>query len=388
MILSALEKTTVLDCSVLLPGPYCTMMLAELGANVLKIERPGLGDGLRRLFPGYFSYLNGNKRLITLDFKKREGHDLFLNLARESDVVVEAFRPGVAAQLGIDFDSVKEANPCIIYCSISGYGQTGPYANLPGHDINYQGLTGLFGISGDPESGPEFPYGFPVADLSGAMFALVSILAALLRPKDSSSAIYLDVSMTESLAMWMMPQFLEYVRKNRPSKKEFMGRAAYGIFETRDGKHLSLGAFEDHFWINLCNALGFDDLASDETLNNWHSRNSNRDRIVPRLKAAIKMNDLDFWVDKLSKADVPVAPVTDFDNWMDNPQLRHRDFFPRTKQGTVDLGNLRRFPVTALVEKNEEGAEETALGRDTWDVLRELGMESDKIGALKEAGII
>ena len=388
MISSPLKNINVLDCSTLLPGPYCTMMLAELGATVVKVERVPSGDPMREVIPGCYKYLNGNKKLIGLDLKKSKGHELFLEFARRADVVVEGFRPGAVKRLGIDFDAVKEVNSSIIYCSISGYGQTGPYACLPGHDINYQGLTGLFSISGDPESGPEFPYGFQVADISGAMFALTSILAALLRPRDPASAIYLDVSLSESLTMWMIPRFLEYLDQNCPPKAKFMGRGPYGVFQTRDEQYLTLGIVEDHFWENLCNALGFEDLAADESFSGWVSRNRQKDMIVPRLKDAIKENDLDFWLKKLTKADVPVAPVKDFNNWLDDPQLKHRNFIPTNNDGTVDRNNITRYPTSSLVKERNKDTEEALLGRDTSSILQELGLTGENIRLLREEKVI
>ena len=388
MARTPLEKVTVLDCSTLLPGPYCTMMLGELGARVLKVERVGSGDPMRTVLPGCFDYLNGNKRLLTLDLKHKEGQDLFLRLAEKADVVVEGFRPCVAARLGIDFDKVKRVNNSIIYCSISGYGQTGPYAHLPGHDINYQGLTGLFSISGDPKSGPEFPYGFQVADLSGSMFALTSILGALIGRSDPPSPIFLDVSCTESLAMWMMPRFLEYVAQGRPPKAEFMGRAAYGIFQTRDGKYLTLGVVEDHFWKNLCGVLGFDDLSADPSLLGWTSRNRQRRRILPRLNKAIKEKDLDFWLAEFAKANIPAAPVTNLDNWMDNPHLKFRGFVPEGKSDKEADNGLKRYPVEALIKKRKKIHDKPMLGRDTALILSELGLSSKELLKLKKGKVI
>lgn len=388
MKVSSLKDVTVLDCSTLLPGPYCTMMLAELGATVVKVERFPSGDPMREVMPGCFEYLNGNKKSIALDLKRKEGLELFLKLAVKARVVVEGFRPGVAKRLGIDFDAVKNVNPSIIYCSITGYGQTGPYADFPGHDINYQGLTGLFSISGDPESGPEFPYGFQVADISGAMFALTSIVAALSRPEDDGSATYLDVSLTESLAMWMIPRFLEYLDQKCPSKKQFMGRGPYGIFQTRDGRFLTLGVVEDHFWENLCKALDLGDLAGDDSLRGWVQRNRQRDKIVPRLRAAIEENDLACWLRKLAKADVPVAPVNDFDNWFKDAQMKERGFVPTNNDGSVIPENMPRYPVGALVRDQNEVRKKPTLGRDTNFVLNTIGLDSEKIGILRKKKVI
>ncbi|MDY7036704.1 MAG: CaiB/BaiF CoA-transferase family protein [Thermodesulfobacteriota bacterium] len=385
---SFLEEITVLDCSVFLPGPYCTMMLAELGANVIKVERVSSGDPVRAGTPAFFRYLNGNKKLVTLDLKKKRGVEIFLELAKRSDVVVEGFRPGVVKRLGIDFETVKEVNPSIIYCSISGYGQTGPYAHIPGHDINYLGPAGILGISGDPESGPDFSHGFQVADISGAMFALSSILAALLRSIESSPAVYLDVSMTESAAMWALPRFLEYMDRGKPSKAELMARGSYGVFETRDGQYLTLGVIEENFWASLCNILGFDDLARDTSLKGWIPRNLQRERIVPRLKKAIKEKDLDYWLEKFLEADIPASPVKDFNNWMHDPQLKYRRFLTVDDHGEVDLNRMKRFPVNSLTRPDCTTEEEPSLGKDTSTVLQGIGLSQEDVHLLKEDKII
>ncbi|MBI4773212.1 MAG: CoA transferase [Deltaproteobacteria bacterium] len=383
----ALHGIQVLDCTNLLPGPYCTMILADLGAKVIKVERTPAGDPLRSILPLGFDYLNNHKKLITLDLKQPEGVDVFLRLSRHADVVVEGFRPGVASRLGIDFETVKKANPSVIYCSISGYGQTGPYALLPGHDINYQGVAGLLSISGDPEQGPQNPYGFQVADLSGAMYAATAILAALLRARHSPTPLYLDVSMTESLAMWMMPRFLEFLDRGRPCKEKFMGRGPYGVFETKDGQYLTLGVVEDHFWDNLCRALGLEDLASDASLRSWVARNENRSRIVSRIQAVIKRHDLEYWLAALSKADVPVAPVATFDTWMRDPQLSHRNLIPMDPGGRVVTRDLPRFPVALSAGSRTSAPGEPVLGRDTGPILTEAGFSPEEIRSLKQARI-
>jgi crotonobetainyl-CoA:carnitine CoA-transferase CaiB-like acyl-CoA transferase len=168
----------------------------------------------------------------------------------------------------------------------------------------------------------------------------------------------------------MIPGFLEFVGLGRPPKAEFRGRGPYGIFETRDKKYLTLGVVEDHFWFNLCRALGLNDLASDKGLNSWQSRNKNRGRIVPRLKDAFKEDDLESWIKKLREMNVPVAPVLDFNNWMEDPQFVHRGFIPKTEKGTVDLGKLRRFLITSLSRRQEDTEQPLTLGRDNGTVLQ------------------
>lgn len=379
-----LKDVYVLDCSTLLPGPYCTMMLAEMGAKVVKVERAGTGDTMREVIPGCFDYLNGNKKFITLNLKNKKGLDLFLKMAKKADVIVEGFRPGIAKRLGIDFDSVKKVNPSIIYCAISGHGQDGPYALSPGHDINYQGMSGLLSLSGDPDKGPEFPDGFQTADLSGSMFALVSILGALNGRSNSQEAVYLDISISESLAMLMMPRYFEYLGENSPHKSVFMGRGPYGVFETKDNKYITIGVVEEHFWINLCKVLGLDDLASDPTLKGWHTRNHERKRIVPKIKAAIKEKDAEYWLKTMTDADVPAAPVCDFEDWMDNPQFKARGFFPEDS----DDKKFRRFPVNNLLGNKISEAEESVPGMDNIEVIKELGLNENEIIELKNNGAI
>jgi crotonobetainyl-CoA:carnitine CoA-transferase CaiB-like acyl-CoA transferase len=387
MVSLPLEGIRVLDCSGLIPGPYCTMMLADLGAEVIKVERPGVGDFMRSMSPASYNYMNGNKKLITLDLKHKQGVDLLLKLAETCAIFVEGFRPGVVKRLGIDFDRMKAVNPSIIYCSISGYGQTGPDKDLPGHDINYQGRAALFSIAGNPDIDFEFPSGIQTADIAGSMFALASILAALVRPKDSSP-VYLDISMMESMAMWVMPRFMEYLDRNRPPKNLLMGRGPYGIFKTQDNKYLSLGIVEDRFWINLCNVLGFEDWASDESLRGWVVRNEQRNRIVPRLKTAIKEKNFDYWMHVFTQADIPVAPVNDFDDWTDDPQFLHKNFIPKNAAGEIDHNNLRRFPVNFLSGKPDRKEKEPVLGRDTEDMFHGIGLSSEEIRKLKDKKVI
>ena len=217
---------------------------------------------------------------------------------------------------------------------------------------------------------------------------MTSILGALIGRSDPPSPIFLDVSCTESLAMWMMPRFLEYVAQGRPPKAEFMGRAAYGIFQTRDGKYLTLGVVEDHFWKNLCGVLGFDDLSADPSLLGWTSRNRQRRRILPRLNKAIKEKDLDFWLAEFAKANIPAAPVTNLDNWMDNPHLKFRGFVPEGKSDKEADNGLKRYPVEALIKKRKKIHDKPMLGRDTALILSELGLSSKELLKLKKGKVI
>ena len=382
-----LKGVRVLDCSALIPGPYCTMILAELGADVIKVEKVGQGDLMRSMSPLAYDYLNGNKRLITLDLKQKRGVDLLFQIAKTSDVFVEGFRPGIVKRLGIDFDSVKEINPSIIYCSISGYGQTGPYRDLPGHDVNYQGLSGLFSIAGDPDGGFEFPSGLQTADIAGSMYAVIAILAALRKPK-RSPAMFLDVALAEGVLMWMMLRFTEFLSHGKPLKGEWMGRGPYGLFETRDGKHLTLGIVEDHFWVNLCRAVGLDDLVLEESLKGWHARNRERSKINPKLREAIKKEDLAYWLKKFMDTNIPAAPVTNLETWMDIPQFQDRGFVPVQREGKIEAGKIRRFPVPNLTNNKEKDSDKAPVGRDNFQILSELGISEQDIRVFMKEEVI
>lgn len=373
----------------MLPGPYCTMMLAALGARVLKVENTAGGDMMRTMSPKSFEYLNAQKTLLTLNLKKRRGVEILLDLVASCDVVLEGFRPGVAARLGVDFESLKKANSSLIYCSLSGYGQTGPYSRLPGHDVNYMGVAGLLSISGEPSSGrPEYPYGPQYADLTGSLFAANAILAALVGRGECREAQFLDVSMAESTAMLMMPRFLNYLEKDRPAKREFMARGPYGVFETRDGKFLTLGIVEDHFWSNFCQVAGLSDLAEDPEFKGWEARNRQADRLKPILEEIIKRRDREAWLEILVGADVPVAPVHDLDEWTEDPQFLARGFF-NTARDTADLTTqMPHSPIPGLGRKAQDSPQEMPLGRDTEKWLLAKGFDPKEIDSLREQKII
>ncbi|MCB2189945.1 MAG: CoA transferase [Deltaproteobacteria bacterium] len=386
---SPLKQIKVLDLTVLLPGPYCTMLLAAMGAKVLKIENPKSGDLMRVMAPGTFSYLNAQKELLSLDLKSEPGREIFFALARECDVVVEGFRPGVAARLGVDFDSVTQANPSIIYCALSGYGQQGPYAELPAHDINHMGVAGLLAISGDPASGkPEYPYGPQYSDMIGALFGANAILASLLGRGPDAEAHFLDISLTESAGMLVMPRYLDFLQRGGPPKEEFMRRGPYEVFETRDHKFLTLGIVEDHFWVNFCNAAGLSELAHDPELQGWNARNRQAQRLKPVLEQAFKQRDREQWLEILRDADVPVAPVHGLDQWAEDPQLLARGFFRPGAQGVNSPAAMPHLPLPGQAGAAEAAEPDMPLGRDTEKWLQAQGLDSREIASLREQKVI
>jgi len=254
-----LDGISVVDFSELLPGPFFTQSLAEMGARVLKVERPPGGDNARHLGPGVFEAVNRGKQSLMADLKNPQQRDQVRALVAQADVLVESFRPGTMARLGLDATTLCTAHPRLIYVSISGYGQDGPWANLPGHDINYLAAAGVLAVSGSPEGGPAQSVGLPVADLCGAMYALSSTLAALLQRQHTGRGQHLDVSLADCAMHWLNPRLGTYREAGAVSiaaqRELALVRPAYGVFRCSDGRHVSVAALEDHFWARLCQAL-------------------------------------------------------------------------------------------------------------------------------------
>jgi crotonobetainyl-CoA:carnitine CoA-transferase CaiB-like acyl-CoA transferase len=306
-----LAGVRVLDLSVWRPGPYATQLLAEIGADVLKVEPPG-GDPMRG-YPELFASLNANKRSVVLDLKRDDDRGGVLDLAADADVVVEGFRPGVAARLGVGYDDVRAVAPAIVYCSMSGMGQSGPFRLVPGHDLNYQAWAGALA----PEGGPPEVSKLPIADLAGGMAAAFAVCASVVRRLRTGEGEYIDAAMTDVLATWTG------AAAPRASNTDASARGVpgYGLFATADGAHVTLGVLtENHFWAALCDVLGLDD-ARGLT---FPERMTRIDDLQSRVAAAIASRERDELVDKLLAADVPAAPVLDRAGMLALPHLRER----------------------------------------------------------------
>ncbi len=296
-----LSGLRVLDLSIWRPGPYATSLLVALGADVLKVEPPG-GDPMRR-YAGLFESINAGKRSIELDLKDDDARDRALTLTMEADVLVEGFRPGVMARLGLDEATVRAASPALVYCSISGYGQEDPRAGLPGHDVNYQAWAGAL----TPEGGTARVSPLPIADLAGGMAAAFGICAAVLGRHATGRGAYLDVSMTDVLATWT-GRVGSADGDNAGGAPRSGPVAGYGIFDTADGGQVAIGVIsEQHFWSNLCNELGLDDVSPLT----FEERSARGDEMQRTLAAAIAGRCRDELVAALTTAAVPVAPVLD-----------------------------------------------------------------------------
>jgi crotonobetainyl-CoA:carnitine CoA-transferase CaiB-like acyl-CoA transferase len=319
----------VLDLSVWRPGPYATQLLAEIGADVLKIEPPG-GDPMRS-YPGLFLSLNANKRSIVLNLKDETDRQRALQLSANADVVIEGFRPGVVTRLGVGYENVRAVNPSIVYCSLSGMGQSGPLALAPAHDLNYQAWAGAL----RPEGNEPVIGRLPVADLAGGVFAAFAICAAVVRRQRSGEGEYIDVSMSDVLATWTgaVPPRAE------GTDPDARGVPGYGMFETADGRHLALSIItENHFWAALCDVLRLDDVRELDFVD----RMARLDELQARIADAIRLHERDPLVDALLAADAPAAPVLDREEMLELAHFREREISTSDPWADAAIG----YPVT------------------------------------------
>lgn len=309
---AVLDGVRVVDLSVLLPGPYCTQMLADLGAEVIKIERPAGGDPVRQIAPATFAAINRGKRSAALDLGQPEARARFHALVRTADVVVEGFRPGVAARLGADYAMLAALRPQLIYCSLSGYGQRGPYSELPGHDLNYLGVAGALDPAPTPGEPPRQWATVPMADLAGALFAANAILAMLYQRAtagEQAPGAYLDASLAGAALALMNARLGEARRVGDEMAAWALAGGAYRAFLGADGQAFTVGCIEDVFWRRLCVALNRPDLEADPRWATYAGRARGAAELDALLSALFAQRPRDAWIARLRAADVPVAPV-------------------------------------------------------------------------------
>lgn len=309
-----LAGITVVDFSELLPGPFFTQSLAEMGARVLKVERPPTGDNTRHLGPGVFEAVNRGKTSLLVDLKDPAQRDTVMRHIADADVVVEAYRPGVMQRLGLDARTLLAAHPRLVYVSLSGYGQHGPWAQLPGHDINYLAAAGVLAVSGQPGDGqpPAQGFGLPAADLCGTMYALSATLAALLQRTHTGRGQHLDVSLADCALHWMTPRLGAWREAGADTlaaqRESALCKPAYGAFRCRDGRHLTIAALEDHFWRKLCEVLDLGAFA-DPAYVGAGARKKVAAAINETIERCTATEDSTALLARLQAHDVPVAPV-------------------------------------------------------------------------------
>ena len=334
-----LDGVRVLDFGIWRPVPYATQLLSEMGADVLKVEPPG-GDPMR-VFPQLFDVLNAGKRSIVVDLKDASGREEVLGLAAGADAVMEGFRPGVADRLGIGYEAVRLVNPTIVYCSISGYGATGPMSQIPGHDVNYQALAGVLA----PRGGEPIAASIPVGDLGAGMTAAMAVVAAVFRARIAGEGERIDVGIADVLATWT-GAIGPLVPRGSPVAMD--GMPGYGIYRTSDGAAISLGVLaEDHFWTALCRALELRDM-EDIGVVERVQRKAELDAIVSRTVARLSEKQA---MARLQRYDVPVAPVLSRQQMLEHEHFRRRGTVITDQDdsaiGVPAMGHPARYEVHA-----------------------------------------
>ncbi|WP_368652545.1 CaiB/BaiF CoA transferase family protein [Ornithinibacillus sp. 4-3] len=388
-----LQGIKVIDLTRILSGPFCTMTLADLGAEVIKIETPN-GDDTRQWGPpfineesAYYLSVNRNKKSIVLNLKEEKGKEVFYKLVKDADVVVENFRPGTLKRLGADYDTLKELNPGIVLASISGFGQTGPYALKPGYDVLAQGMGGLMSVTGEPD-GPPVKGGYSLADIGTGMWAIIGILSALRERDISGEGQWVDASLLDTMVSWQTYLAGNYFATGEDPKP--LGGAhpnivPYQVFGASDG-HFILAVGNDNLWKSFVEAMD-EDILRDEKYATNPQRVEQRETLLALLEELFANRTVKEWVEIFENAKIPVGPVNKFSDILEDEHIKYREMVVEKEHPTV--GNLRMLgiPVKLSRTPGEINTVPPGLGEHSDSVLKDLGYSDEEITALKEAGV-
>ena len=394
-----LEGIRVLDLTNVLAGPFATRYLALCGAEVIKIERPQGGDLARKLgcLPELNAQLmgtsflaqNANKKSLTLDLKQEEAKEIFRKLVKTADVVVENFRPKVMERLGLGYEQLLELNPKLIYCAISGFGQTGPEAKKPAYDQIIQGLSGVMAVNGDEQLNP-LRCGFPICDTVGGLNAAFATMAALFYRERTGEGQFIDIAMLDSimpLMGWVAANLLIGGQEPQLLGNDNFTAAPSGTFKTKDG-HLNIAANKQEQWEAVCDLLNLPELKTDERFAERDTRKKNRKALTPLLEEALTKATTAHWSEELNKLGVPSGPILSLAEALQQPQIKHRETLQTVQ--AEGIGPLPLFNLTAKFDKTE-GKVETPpprLSQHTEKILRELDYTDEEIDAFQKDAVI
>ena len=398
-----LKNISVLDLSRVLAGPWASQILADMGANVIKVEKPGSGDDTRSWGPPYLKDADGNetseaayylstnrgKRSICVDITKPEGQKIIKQLSKQADIVIENFKVGGLKKYGLDYDGLAKENAGLIYCSITGFGQTGPRADEAGYDFIIQGLGGLMSFTGTQEAGP-IKTGVAVADLTAGMYAVIAILGALHHRDKTGEGQYIDMAMLDVQAGWLANQGMNYLIGGFQPKR--LGNAhpnivPYQAFDLKDG-HLIITVGNDRQFARLASVIGKPELAGDEKFKTNAARVKNREELIPILQQALKAKSRNEWIKLLYRQKIPAGPINELKDVYADPQIKHRNMvfdLPHAKGGTVpQVATPIKYSKTNL----EYERAPPLLGQHTIEVLEQLGLDASTIERLKSKGVV
>ena len=395
--MKALEGIRVLDLTRALAGPFCTLMLGDNGADVIKVEIPGSGDDTRKWGPpfieeesAYYLSINRSKRSLTLNLRDPRAKEILLNLAKDSDVVVENFTPGVMERFGLDYAVLKETNPKIVYCSISGFGQDGPYRNRSAYDQIMQGIGGLMSITGEPDGEPQ-KIGVAVTDIGAGMWAAFAIMAALHHRGQSGEGQYLDVSMMDGQVAWLTYQAAYFFANGEPPKR--MGAAhptlvPYQAFMCQDGKYINVAVGSARIWERFCQGMKREDLKDHPDFADNSDRVRNRGSLVALLQEYFLTRPVAEWVKDLLAVNVPCGPINDLADVFADPQVLARNMYLEMPHPT--LGSIKQtgLPIKFSLTPGGLDRHPPLLGEHNQEVLGALGYSDADIQRLKDDSVI
>lgn len=393
----ALNDVRVIDLSRILAGPYCTMLLADMGAEVLKVEQPGSGDGSRQWGPpwvgdqsAYFMSVNRNKKSMTLNLKHPEGQEILKKLLSDADILVENFKPGTLKKMGLDYESLSAEFPRLIYCSITGYGQTGPYKDRPGFDFMIQAQGGLMSVTG-PADGPPYKVGVAIVDITAGLYAINAILAALHYRTQTGEGQFIDIALLDSQIAWLINVAHNYfATDNAPARygNAHPNIVPYEIFPTRDG-YLALAIGTDSQFQRFCEIVNRPDLWENEDYRTNAGRVQRRETLVSLLQNLFQERATVEWINLCVKHNIPAGPINDIPTILSDPQVNSRGMVQEIEHpilGTIQqLGPVAKFSKTPA----ELRSAPPILGEHTESILRdEIGYRDSNIAQLRTDGVI
>jgi CoA:oxalate CoA-transferase len=397
--MTILSGIRVLDLTNVLSGPFATLHLSLLGAEVIKIENPAGGDLARKLgnaprlnaklMGTSFLAQNANKKSLTLNLKDERAKEIFRKLTRSSDVVVENFRPGVMKRLGLCYERLSDLNPKIIYCAISGFGQTGPEAFRPAYDQIIQGLSGVMSINGDERLNP-LRCGFPVCDTVGGLYAAFAIMSALFHRERTGEGQFIDVALLDSilpLMGWVVANLLIGHEQPALLGNDNLTAAPSGTFATRDG-YINIAANKQEHWEAVADLLGFPELKTDPRFQERDTRKRNRKLLTPLLEEKLKDNTTPYWVEALNAVGVPAGEILGLQQALNAPQMVHREAVKTVQE--PEIGELKLLNLPAKFEKTPADIHcpPPRLSAHTQGILMELGYDNEEFEEFRAAGVI
>jgi len=402
----ALDGIKILDLSRAGPGPFCTMILGDLGAEVTKIEAPpalgarsaGImhsptGEAGRR--QAAYEAINRNKKSMALNLRSEEGRHIFYRLAETADVIVEGFRPGVVKRLGIDYPTINKINPRVIYCAVTGYGQDGPYRDLPGHDINYISIAGALDLIGEADGRPVIPLNLLADFGGGGMNAAIGILSALIARDKRGRGQYIDISMVDSVISLLTAATVDYFQHGVVPKRGGSpvggGYPYYNIYETRDGKFITIGCMETWLWENLCREIGREDFIPfhrEDEHSIYPPQGEKWEEVSSSLKQLFLTKTRDEWFELLSQKDIPVGKVYSLDEVFSDPQVLHREMVQEVDHPSE--GKVKQVGIAIKLSDTPGKIRSLSpiLGEHTKEVLMNLGYSKQKIDELYRDGVV